>query len=434
MRSDEIKTGVERAPHRALLKALGLNDKDIAKPFIGIANSYNSIVPGHLHLKDIAESVKAGILTAGATPFEFSTIGVCDGIAMGHEGMRYSLPSRELIADSVEVMVQAHRLDGLVMISNCDKITPGMLMAAARLDIPAIMVTGGAMKSGVFKGKKVGVSNVFEGMGKVFAEKMTPQELHDLEDVACPGCGSCNGMFTANTMACLTEAVGMSLPYCATSLAQSATKMRIAKNTGTKIVELVHKNLRPSQILTPESFENAIAVDMALGGSTNSVLHLSSIANEAGISLPLSLFDKISRRVPHLCSMVPSGPYDIEDLDNAGGLPALMSEIAPLLSLDIVTVSGLSIRENLKTAINSDSNVIRSLDNPVHKVGGIAILTGNIAPRGAVVKTVAVSENMLSHKGPARVFDSEQESVLAMKNREIQPGDVIVIRYEGPIG
>ena len=434
MRSDEIKTGVERAPHRALLKALGLNDKDIAKPFIGIANSYNSIVPGHLHLKDIAESVKAGILTAGATPFEFSTIGVCDGIAMGHEGMRYSLPSRELIADSVEVMVQAHRLDGLVMISNCDKITPGMLMAAARLDIPAIMVTGGAMKSGVFKGKKVGVSNVFEGMGKVFAEKMTPQELHDLEDVACPGCGSCNGMFTANTMACLTEAVGMSLPYCATSLAQSATKMRIAKNTGTKIVELVHKNLRPSQILTAESFENAIAIDMALGGSTNSVLHLSSIANEAGISLPLSLFDKISGRVPHLCSMVPSGPYDIEDLDNAGGLPALMSEIAPLLSLDIVTVSGLSIRENLKTAINSDSNVIRSLDNPVHKVGGIAILTGNIAPRGAVVKTVAVSENMLSHKGPARVFDSEQESVLAMKNREIQPGDVIVIRYEGPIG
>ena len=434
MRSDEIKTGVERAPHRALLKALGLSDKDIAKPFIGIANSYTSIVPGHLHLNDIAELVKEGIVTAGATPFEFNTIGVCDGIAMGHEGMRYSLPSRELIADSVEVMVQAHRLDGLVMISNCDKITPGMLMAAARVDIPAIMVTGGAMESGIFKGKKVGVSNVFEGMGRVFAKKMTPQELHDLEDVACPGCGSCNGMFTANTMACLTEAVGMSLPYCSTALARSAKKMRIAKNTGIKIVELVHKNFKPSQILTLKSFENAIVVDMALGGSTNSVLHLSSIANEAGLSLPLSIFDKISRRVPHLCSMVPSGPYDIEDLDTAGGLPALMNELSPFLSLDEDTVSGLSIRENLKNAKISNSKVIRSLDNPVHKAGGIAILTGNIAPRGAVVKTIAVSENMLKHTGPARVFDSEKDSVLAMKNREIQPGDVIVIRYEGPKG
>lgn len=434
MRSDEIKTGVERAPHRALLKALGLSDKDIAKPFIGIANSYNSIVPGHLHLNDIAELVKEGIVTAGATPFEFNTIGVCDGIAMGHEGMRYSLPSRELIADSVEVMVQAHRLDGLVMISNCDKITPGMLMAAARVDIPAIMVTGGAMKSGMFKGKKVGVSNVFEGMGRVFAKKMTPQELRDLEDAACPGCGSCNGMFTANTMACLTEAVGMSLPYCSTALARSAKKMRIAKNTGIKIVELVHKNFKPSQILTMKSFENAIVVDMALGGSTNSVLHLSSIANEAGLSLPLSIFDKISRRVPHLCSMVPSGPYDIEDLDIAGGLPALMNELSPFLSLDEDTVSGLSIRENLKNAKISNSKVIRSLDNPVHKAGGIAILTGNIAPRGAVVKTIAVSENMLKHTGPARVFDSEKDSVLAMKNREIQPGDVIVIRYEGPKG
>jgi dihydroxy-acid dehydratase len=434
MRSDQIKKGVERAPHRSLLKALGLTDSDISKPFIGIANSYTSIVPGHLHLRDIAESVKAGVLAAGATPFEFSTIGVCDGLAMGHEGMRYSLPSRELIADSVEVMVQAHRLDGLVMISNCDKITPGMLMASARLDIPAIMVTGGAMKSGVFKGKKVGVSNVFEGMGRVFAEKMTIQELDNLEDVACPGCGSCNGMFTANTMACLAEVLGMSLPYCATTLAQSASKTRIAKNTGSKIVELVNENLTPSQILSHASFENAIAVDMALGGSTNSVLHLSSIAKEVGLSLPLSVFDKISRCVPHLCSMVPSGPYDIEDLNNAGGIPALMSELSPLLSLDGLTVSGLSVLENIKKAQVCDSNVIRSLDNPVHKAGGIAILTGNLAPGGAVVKTIAVSINMLKHKGPARVFDSEQDSVLAMKNREIQVGDVIVIRYEGPKG
>lgn len=434
MRSDKIKKGVERAPHRSLLKALGLTDSDISKPFIGIANSYNSIIPGHLHLKEIAKSVKLGIVAAGGTAFEFNTIGVCDGLAMGHEGMRYSLPSRELIADSVEVMVQAHRLDGFVMISNCDKITPGMLIASARLDVPAIMVTGGAMKSGVFRGKKVGVSNVFEGMGRVFAEKMTTQELSELEDVACPGCGSCNGMFTANTMACLTEALGMSLPYCATTLAQSAAKMRIAKNSGSKIVELVNQDLKPSQILSKASFENAIAVDMALGGSTNSVLHLSSIAKEAGLSLSLSVFDEISRRVPHLCSMVPSGPYDMEDLNNSGGIPALQQELSSLLSLDELTVSGTSIRENLKNALNCDSKVIRSLNNPVHEAGGIAILRGNLAPGGAVVKTVAVSQNMLTHKGPARVFDSEQDSILAMKNQEIQVGDVIVIRYEGPIG
>lgn len=434
MRSDKIKKGVERAPHRSLLKALGLSNSDIAKPFIGIANSYNTIIPGHLHLNEIAQSVKYGIIEAGATPFEFSTIGVCDGLAMGHEGMRYSLPSRELIADSVEVMVQAHSLDGLVMISNCDKITPGMLMASARLDIPALMVTGGAMKSGFFEGKKVGVSNVFEGMGRVFADKMTNEELDNLEDVACPGCGSCNGMFTANTMACLTEALGMSLPYCSTTLAVSASKTRIAKNSGKKIVELVKKNLTPLKILTRKSFENAIAVDMALGGSTNSVLHLSTIAKEAGISISLSLFDKISRKVPHLCSMVPSGPHDIEELHYAGGIPALLKELSPLLSLDVPTVSGLSIAENIKLAKVLDSDVIRSLNNPVHSSGGIAILFGNLAPKGAVVKTVAVSENMLTHKGPARVFDSEQESVLAMKNQEIKAGDVIVIRYEGPEG
>ena len=434
MRSDKIKKGVERAPHRSLLKALGLSDEDISKPFIGIANSYNNIIPGHLHLNEIAESVKYGIIEAGATPFEFGVIGVCDGLAMGHEGMRYSLPSRELIADSVEVMVQAHSLDGLVMISNCDKITPGMLMASARLDIPAIMVTGGAMKSGLFKGKKVGVSDVFEGMGRVFADKMTNEELDLLEEVACPSCGSCNGMFTANTMACLTEALGMSLPYCATTLARSAAKTRIAKNAGRKIVELVEKNLTPSKILTKESFDNAIAVDMALGGSTNSVLHLSAIAKEAGLSLSLDLFDKISRKVPHLCSMVPSGPYDIEQLHNAGGIPALMQELSSLLSLDVLSVSGLSMKENIKQAKVCDSNVVHSLDNPVHSSGGIAILSGNLAPKGAVVKTVAVSKNMLIHKGPARVFDSEQDSVLAMKNHEIKVGDVIVIRYEGPKG
>lgn len=434
MRSDEMKRGIERAPHRALLKALGLTDKEIVKPFIGIANSFTTIVPGHIHLKDVGDAVKTGILTAGGTPFEFNTIAVCDGLAMGHEGMRYSLPSRELVADSVEVMVQAHRLDGVVLISNCDKITPGMLMAAARLDVPAIAVTGGAMASGSLNGEKVGVSNVFEGMGKVFAHKITREELTRLENVACPGCGSCNGMFTANTMACLTEALGMSLPYCATALATNASKLRIAKETGEKIVELVSKNLKPSQILTREAFENAVAVDMALGGSTNSVLHLSAIAREVGISLPLSVFDAISRRVPHLCNMVPSGPYDMEDLDNAGGLPALMKELTQLLNADALTVTGRTVRENLKNASVLNDNVIRPLAKPVHKGGGIAILTGNLAPKGAVVKTIAVSPNMLKHTGPARVFNSEKDAVAAMRKHEIQSGDVIVIRYEGPKG
>jgi dihydroxy-acid dehydratase len=434
MRSDEMKRGIERAPHRALLKALGLTDKDIAKPFIGVANSFTTIVPGHIHLKNIGEAVKAGIETEGGMPFEFNTIAVCDGLAMGHQGMRYSLPSRELIADSVEIMVQAHRLDGVVLISNCDKVTPGMLMAAARLDIPAISVTGGAMASGKIKNEKVGVSNVFEGMGKVIAQKMTPKELARLENVACPGCGSCNGLFTANTMACLTEALGMSLPYCATALATNASKLRIAKETGEKIVALVRKNLKPSQILTRKAFENAVAVDMALGGSTNSVLHLSAIAREAGTSLPLRVFDQISRRVPHLCSMVPSGPHDMEDLDDAGGIPALMKTISPLLQTDALTVTGSTVGENVQDARVFDDEVIRPLANPVHKGGGIAVLTGNLAPKGAVIKTIAVSPKMLKHTGPARVFDSEKDSVSAMKKREIQPGDVIVIRYEGPRG
>jgi len=434
MRSDEMKQGIERAPQRALLKALGLTDQDIAKPFIGVANSYTTIVPGHIHLKNIGDAVKSGIEEAGGTPFEFNTIAVCDGLAMGHQGMRYSLPSRELIADSVEVMVQAHRLDGVVLISNCDKVTPGMLMAAARLDVPAISVTGGAMSSGKFRGEKVGVTNVFEGMGKVIAEKMTEEELARLESVACPGCGSCNGMFTANTMACLTEALGMSLPHCATALATSAEKLRIAKKTGEKIVDLTCKNVKPSQILKQEAFENAVAVDMALGGSTNSVLHLSAIAREAGISLPMRVFDEISRHVPHLCSMVPSGPYDMEDLDNAGGLPALMKELAPLLHQDAFTVAGCTVRENLREAEVLNAKVIRPLADPVHKGGGIAILSGNLAPKGAVVKTIAVSPNMLKHTGPARVFDSEKDSVEAMKKRLIQPGDVIIIRYEGPKG
>jgi len=434
MRSDEIKRGVERAPHRALLKALGLTDKDIAKPFIGVANSYTTIVPGHIHLRSIAEAVKEGILSAGGTPFEFNTIAVCDGLAMGHEGMRYSLPSREIIADSVEIMVQAHRLDGLVMVSNCDKVTPGMLMAAARLNVPAISVTGGPMASGWLDGKKIGFSNVSEAVGQVFAGKMSEKELERLEGSACPGCGSCNGMFTANTMACVTEALGMSLPYCGTALANSALKARIAKETGERIVKLVCGNITPSAILKKEAFENAIAVDMALGGSTNTTLHLSAIAKEAGISLPLTVFDETSRRVPHLCSMIPSGPYALEDLHAAGGIPALMKELKLLLHLDVPTVSGKTVGENIADARVLDANVIRPLAKPVHKEGGIAVLIGNVAPKGSVVKTAGVSSKMLKHSGPAKVFDSEKEAVASIRNKEIQPGDVVVIRYEGPVG
>jgi dihydroxy-acid dehydratase len=434
VRSDEVKVGAERAPHRALLKSLGLTDQNLAKPFIGIANSYTAIVPGHIHLRALGEAVKEGILEAGATPFEFNTIAVCDGIAMGHEGMRYSLPSRELIADSVEVMMQAHRLDGLVMISNCDKITPGMLMAAARLDVPAISVTGGPMASGVLEGQKIGVNNVFEAVGKVFAGKMSEKESTVLENAACPGCGSCNGMFTANTMACVTEALGMSLPYCATALANGALKQRIAKKTGEKIVELTKKDTKPSQIMTQKAFENAIAVDMALGGSTNTVLHVSAIAQEAGVKLQLSTFDDAGKRIPHLCSMVPSGPYDMEDLGNAGGIPALMKELEPFMNFDCLTVSGKTVGENTAEAKVINAEVIRPLSNPVHKQGGIAILKGNLAPKGSVVKMAAVSPKMMMHRGPAKVYDSEVEASEAMRRREVKAGDVVVIRYEGPKG
>ena len=434
LRSNEIKQGTERAPHRALLKSLGLTNQDISRPFIGIANSYTNLVPGHIHLRELGQAVKEGILEAGGTPFEFNTIAVCDGIAMGHEGMRYSLPSRELIADSVEVMMQAHRLDGLVTISNCDKVTPGMLMAAARLNLPAISVTGGPMASGILEGKKVGVNNVFEAVGKVFAGKMNLQESEELENVACPGCGSCNGMFTANTMACVTEALGMSLPYCATALANGALKQRIAHQTGQRIIDLVINDIKPSQIMTHTAFENAIAVDMALGGSTNTVLHVSAIAKEAGINLQLATFNDAGKKVPHLCSMVPSGPFDMEDLANAGGLPALINELKPFIHYDALTVTGKTLGENIKDAKTINSDVIHPLSNPVHKEGGIAILRGNLAPQGAVVKMAAVSTKMMVHRGPAKVYDSEKEASKAMKRSEIKAGDVVVIRYEGPKG
>jgi len=434
MRSDQIKKGTEKAPHRALLKSLGLQDDDIAKPLIGVANSYTSIVPGHIHLRVIGEAVKEGILAAGGIPFEFNTIAVCDGIAMGHEGMRYSLPSREIIADSVEIMLQAHSLDGLVMISNCDKITPGMLMAAARVDIPAIMVTGGPMAAGYHNGKKISYSAMPEALGQVAAGKMTEGELCEMEENACPGCGSCSGMFTANTMACLTESLGMSLPYCGTSLANSAFKLRLARGTGKQIVKLINDDLKPSQILTKEAFINAIAVDMALGGSTNTTLHLPAIAKEAGLIVPLSVFDEIGRKVPHLCSMIPSGTYALEDLDAAGGVPAVMSELKSLLNLKQTTVTEKTVGENIKIAKVLDREVIHSLTNPVHKEGGIAILTGNLAPKGSVIKTAGVSPKMQKHTGPAKVFDSEKETLTAIRGNQIKPGDVIVIRYEGPRG
>ncbi len=434
MRSDAVKVGVERAPHRALLKALGVSDTDLKKPFIGVVNSYTNIIPGHTHLNQVANAVKAGVVSAGGVPFEFNTIGICDGIAMGHTGMRYSLPSRELIADSVEVMVQAHRFDGIVLITTCDKITPGMLMAAARLNIPAIMVTGGPMLSGFYKGKKVGTDSMFEAIGKVAAGKMTEEELKCLEDVACPGCGSCNGMFTANTMACVTEALGMSLPGCATPPAVSAERLRVAKATGERVVGLVKEDLKPRDILSPDSFENAIMVDMALGGSTNTVLHVTAIANEAGVDLPLSTFDKLSRRVSHICSMIPSGPYDMKELDEAGGIPAVMKQLENTLNLNATTVTGKTVKENIASAVVLNPEVIRPLDNPVHKEGGIAVLTGNLAPDGSVVKAAGISANMMVHQGPAKIFDSEEDAMKAIMNKKIQKGDVVVVRYEGPKG
>jgi dihydroxy-acid dehydratase len=391
-------------------------------------------VPGHAHLDRIAEYVKLGVRSAGGLPFEFNTIAVCDGIAMGHEGMRYSLPSRELIADSVEIMVKAHRFDGMVLISNCDKITPGMLMASARLNIPSIMITGGPMLSGYYKGEKIGLASVFESVGRVKSGKLKEEELMEMELHACPTYGSCNGMYTANTMACLTEALGMSLPTCATIPAADARKLRIATLTGVKIMELIKRDLKPRDIMSEDAFRNAIAVDMALGGSTNTVLHLPAIASECELELTLDHFDEISRRTPHICDICPSGPYDLEDLDRAGGIPAVMTEIQSLLSLDVITVTGKTLRENIEGASNLNPKVIHSVYKPIHKDGGIAILRGSLAPKGAVVKTASVSPNMLVHSGPAKVYNSEEESMKAILGGEIEKGDVIVIRYEGPKG
>ncbi len=434
MRSDAVKHGVERAPHRAIWKCLGVSNQDFDKPFIAIANSFTDIVPGHVHLNKLAEFIKAGVRGAGGVPFEFNTIAVCDGLAMGHKGMHYSLPSRELIADSVEVMVEAHRFDGVVLLSNCDKITPGMMMAAARLDIPSIMVTGGPMRSGFYRGRKVDVTAIFEAVGEVSAGKMSIEELREIEDRAFPGCGSCNGMYTANTMACVAESIGLSLPGCATALAVSSSKARIAKMSGERIVDMVKEDLKPSKILTTEAFENAITVDMALGGSTNTVLHVKAIADEAGVPLPLKVFDDIARKTPHLCDMRPGGPHDLEELDAAGGLPAVMKVLGERLHLDVVTATGGTVKENIQDAIVYDTEVVRPLDNPIHEEGGVAILTGSLAPNGAVVKVTAIPPKMLVHRGPAKIFESEEEVMKAILGKSIKEGDVLVIRHEGPKG
>ena len=436
MRSDLMKKGLERAPHRSLFKSMGYTDEEIAQPLIGVVNSANEIVPGHIHLDIICEAVKSGIRMAGGTPVEFPVIGVCDGIAMGHTGMKYSLASRELIADSVEIMAIAHPFDALVFIPNCDKIIPGMLMAALRLNIPAIFISGGPMLAGSMEGKTVDLISVFEGVGKVKSRQITLNELRKIEDCACPGCGSCSGMYTANTMNCMTEALGMGLPGNGTILAVHAARVRLAKKAGIKIMELLKKNIKPRDIAKLDAFKNAIAVDMALGGSTNTVLHLPAIAHEAGIKLDLDLFNKLSEKTPNLCKLSPAGAHHIEDLDAAGGVQAVMKEISKLgvINEKVLTVSGETVGKNLKAARVLNNEVIRPIKNPYTKEGGIAILRGNLAPGGAVVKQSAVARGMLVNKGRARVFDSEEEGIKAILDGKIKAGEVIVIRYEGPKG
>ena len=436
MRSDLMKKGLEKAPHRSLFKAMGYTDEEITQPIIGIANSYNEVIPGHIHLNEIVKAVKAGVGYAGGTPVEFGTIGVCDGIAMHHRGMNYSLASRELIADSIEVMAMAHPFDGLVLVTNCDKITPGMLMAALRLNIPALVISGGPMLTGRKSGRNTDVITVFEAVGKVKTGTMDEGELKDLEDVACPGCGSCAGMFTANTMNCLTEALGMGLPGNGTIPAVDARRKRLAKIAGGKIMELVRNNIRPRDIATMNAFRNAIVVDMALGGSTNTVLHLPAIAHEAGLDLSLEVFNELSKKTPNLCSISPSGSDHLEDLDAAGGVQALIAELAKreLIDQDALTVTGKTVGENTAGVRIANREVIRPLEKPYHEEGGIAILRGNLAPDGAVVKQAAVDKAMLVNKGTARVFNSEEEAVKAIMDGQIKPGDIVVIRYEGPRG
>jgi dihydroxy-acid dehydratase len=439
MRSDLIKKGYEKAPHRALLRAVGLKETDFKKPFIAVVNSYTDIVAGHVHLQAFGRRVKEAIRAAGGVPFEFNTIAVDDGIAMGHAGMKYSLPSRELIADSVETMVMAHPFDGMVCIPNCDKIVPGMVMAALRVNIPTIFVTGGPMRAGKSpSGETLDLISVFEGVGAYKAGKISEKRLKVLERYACPSCGSCAGLFTANSMNCLLEALGLALPYNGTALAKSAERNALAEKAGKQILKLVRQNLCPRDLVTPDAVEDAFALDLAMGGSTNTVLHTLAFCDEAGIDYPLEWINRLAEKIPHLTKISPSGPWHIEDLHRAGGVPALLHEVArkdeTLLHLDRPTVTGKTMRENIKAAKVKNPGVIRPVENPHSQTGGLAILFGNLAPDGAVIKAAGVSDSMRKHRGPARIYESQEEALTGILAGEVQPGEVVVIRYEGPRG
>ncbi len=441
MRSDLVKKGFEKAPHRSLLRATGTieNDDDFNKPFIGVVNSYIDLIPGHVHLQEFGKIVKDVIRENGGVPFEFNTIGVDDGIAMGHIGMRYSLPSRELIADSVETVVEAHRLDGIICITNCDKIVPGMLMAAARIDVPTIFVSGGPMEAGeTADGTKTDLATVFEGVGKYKTGEINDETLLELETVSCPSCGSCSGMFTANSMNCLMEALGMALPGNGTTLATDPNRKVLALKAAKQLMNLVRDDIKPSDILTRETFVNAFTLDMAMGGSTNTILHTLAIAIEAGVEFDLKELNEIASRTPYICSVSPSNPLvHMEDVDRAGGISAILKEISKtpnVLNLDRITVTGKTLGENIADAKITDNNIIRSIENPYSKKGGLAVLFGNLAPEGSIVKAAAVAPSMLVHKGPARIYESQDEALAGIRSKEIQEGDVVVIRYEGPQG
>jgi dihydroxy-acid dehydratase len=433
VRSEEVTKGYQRAPNRSLLRSLGLTTAELEQPFIGVANAFNTIVPGHVHLRSLAERVREGVAAGGGVAFEFGVIGICDGIAMGHRGMRYSLPSRENIADSIELMAEAHRFDGLVCIGTCDKIVPGMLQAAVRCNIPTLLLTGGPMLPGFLGGEELSLIDVFEGVGKVAGGTMTEAALEELECCAMPGCGSCQGLYTANTMACVTEALGMSLPYCAATPAVDAAKLRLARKTGERAVALVREGITPREIVNARSIRNAIRVDMALGGSTNTVLHLLALAAEAGVPLTLADFSRIGAEIPHLSFMQPSGPHSMLALHRAGGIPAILSRLKGVLE-ENPTVSGRTIRAIAEKGTVRDAEVIRPVKNPVFPAGGLRILRGTLAPDGAVVKAAGVDLSMWKHRGPARVFDGEDAAMEAILARRIAEGDVVVIRYEGPRG
>lgn len=436
MRSDAVKTGMAQAPHRSLFNALGMTKEEMRKPLIGIVSSYNEIVPGHMNLDKIVDAVKLGVAMAGGTPIVFPAIAVCDGIAMGHQGMKYSLVTRDLIADSTEAMVMAHQFDALVMVPNCDKNVPGLLMAAARLNIPTIFVSGGPMLAGRVNGSKTSLSSLFEAVGAYSAGTMTEEEVEEYENKACATCGSCSGMYTANSMNCLTEAIGMGLKGNGTIPAVYSERIRLAKHAGMKIMELLEKNIKPRDIMTKEAFMNALTVDMALGCSTNTMLHLPAIAHEVGFDLNIDIANEVSAKTPNLCHLAPAGHTYMEDLNEAGGVYAVMNELSKkgLLNLDLITATGTTVGENIKNCRNLDPEVIRPIENPYSESGGIAILKGNLAPDSGVVKRSAVAPEMLKHTGPARVFDCEEDAIAAIKGGKIVAGDVVVIRYEGPKG